>query len=226
MRMKSVVIIQILVSFILTLPASAGEQKSFQEAELLYRLTRFSEAKTAFQEFLNSYNNSVLKRGIFYYLGSISKEFDKDYDKAMDYYGRVLALKTNASADLTVLALRDRGEIKRWRKKDYDGAIDDLEAILKIKDVSYPTDEIYYSLAFTYLKKNGGTKAAEYFSKLSSEFPTSILAPRALYEEGLIYYKLKRYIKAVGIFNKLITTYPRSEWKKAAMSIRKKALLK
>jgi len=86
------------------------------------------------------------------------------------------------------------------------------------KDVTqYMTSKEHYEYAMRYFQKKNWTKAQEEFSLVTYKYSGSDVADDAQYYVAECNFMLKDYVSAASDFDRLVTSYPKSEWVEMAM---------
>ncbi len=86
------------------------------------------------------------------------------------------------------------------------------------KDVTqYMTSKEHFEYAMRFFQKKNWTKAQEEFSLVTYKYSGSDVADDAQYYIGECNFKLKDYVSAASEFDRLVTSYPKSEWVEMAM---------
>ncbi|RXG64145.1 tetratricopeptide repeat protein [Candidatus Atribacteria bacterium 1244-E10-H5-B2] len=121
--------------------------------------------------------NSYLKLGYIYETRSIVP-FVNEYDKALEYYLKALALDAVSESKNTEIYvyLNTRAGSIYYQEKDYSQAIEYLE---KAKDMSPQNVEVAYYLGLSYDKIGKKEKAREYLSRVIEIAPQSEFAQEA-----------------------------------------------
>ncbi len=153
-----------------------------------YDAKQYEEARREFKKLLRSYPKSVEAAESQYYLGLVEEAEDKLYE-AYQAYQKVID-KYPFSNRIPEIIEREYkiGEAFMEGKKR------------KSLGVNLPVEN----------------PAIEIFSKVVENSNYGPLAPKAQYKLGLVLKSLTRYYEAEEAFNKVISTYPDSEWVEAA----------
>lgn len=86
------------------------------------------------------------------------------------------------------------------------------------KDVTqYMTSKEHYEYAMRYYKKKNWTKAQEEFSLVTYKYSGSDVADDAQFYVGECLFQLKDYVTAASEYDRLVTTFPKSEWVEMSM---------
>jgi outer membrane assembly lipoprotein YfiO len=169
-----------------TVRQTPKEQLDF--AKNLFEMKRYEEARREFKKLLKSYPKSVEAAESQFYLGAIDQAQGRLYEAY----------------------------------KAYQKIIDKYPFSERIQEVI----EREYNIAEAFMggQKNKGLGAAlqaenpaiEIFSKVITNSTYGPLASKAQYKLGLVLKGLGRFDEAEDAFNKVISSYPDSEWVEAA----------
>jgi outer membrane protein assembly factor BamD (BamD/ComL family) len=163
-------------------------QEQFAFAKNLYDIKNYEEAKREFKKLLKSYPKSFEASEGQYYLGRLEEAQENLYEAFLAYQ-------------------------KVIEKYPFS------ERIQEINEREYKIGEAFMSgvkrkaMGVTLPVEN---PAIEIFSKVVENSTYGPLAPKAQYKLGLVLKGLMRYYEAEDAFNKVISSYPDSEWVGAA----------
>ena len=154
-------------------------------------------------------NDSYLRIGDGYFITS-------NYANAIKYYDK--ALKTNGID----------GDYAQFQKAisfgltgDENAKINELNLFLNKKERSIYTDDAYYVLGNSYLKKGEHKLAIEKYDFLITKLKRSPLVSKALLKKGLIYYNTDKNEQALTSYKNVVTRFPNtSEALQAVKNIR------
>lgn len=166
-------------------------------AETYYQSERFSEAASAYNDFLQQYPGTEKSGSVLYWLG-------------MSYYQQILDIDRDQTATKNALKVfrdllrrhpdeRDEAEISPMikscldrlaaheiyvgrfylRSKSYPSAVKRLEAALQQFPDYAHRDEAYFYLLSAYLKLEKRTQAETIFNQLSNDYPSSEFISKA-----------------------------------------------
>ena len=123
--------------------------------------------------------NSYLRLGYIYEVRS-NVPFVDDYDKALNYYLKALALDIVSENQNTsiYIYLNIRIGIINYQKKNYSNSIEYLEKVKK-KFPQNTSIEVYYYLGLSYDKIDEKEKAREFLSRVIESAPQSEFAQEA-----------------------------------------------
>ena len=127
---------------------------------------------------------------------------NKDYTKAVEYYGQAINHKENFKE-----AFNARG-LARLKMQDYKHAEEDFEDALKI-DFYY--SDAHYNLAETYLNMKDNKKALEELERalsINSSYIVDTKFAEIYNAQGISYYKSQQYEKALEYFDNAIKINP------------------
>ena len=121
--------------------------------------------------------NSYLRLGYIYEIRSIVP-FVNDYDKALEYYLKALALDAVSESKNKgiYVYLNIRAGSIYYQEKDYSQAIEHLESVIKMSPQNV---EAYYYLGLSYDKIEEKEKAREFLSRVLELAPQSEFAQEA-----------------------------------------------
>ncbi len=172
-------------------PKTAVKPTPKEQLELAkgaYDAKQYEDAKREFKKLLKAYPKSLEAAESQYYLGLIEETQDNPYE-AYQAYQKVID-KYPFSERIPEIIEREYkiGEAFMEGKKR------------KSLGVALPVEN----------------PAIEIFTKVVENSNYGLLAPKAQYKLGLVLKSLLRYYEAEEAFNKIISTYPESEWVEAA----------
>lgn len=163
-------------------------KEQFEYAKGFYDAKQYDDAKREFKKVLKAYPKSFEASEAQFYLGLVEEEQGKLYE-AYQEYQRVID------------------------KYPFSERIQDIiEREYKIAE-QFMAGEKRKALGVTLPVEN---PSIEIFTKVIENSTYGPLAPKAQYKLGLVLKSLERYYEAEDAFNKVISTYPDSEWVEAA----------
>jgi outer membrane protein assembly factor BamD len=172
-------------------PKSAAKptpKEQFEYAKGFYDQKKYEDAKREFKKLLKTFAKSFEAAESQYYLGLIEQSQGNLYE-AFQAYQKVID------------------------KYPFSERIQDiLEREYKIGE-AFVAGEKRKAMGVTLPVEN---PAIEIFNKVIENSTYGPLAPKAEYKLGLVLKSLMRYYEAEDAFNKVITSYPDSEWVEAA----------
>jgi len=173
---------------------------------------QYKKAATYFQKFLqgeekdpNTINDAVTRLGDSYFVM-------KNYDRAMEYYNRIIEKKSSGQD----YALFQRGMIQGLQGAP-DTKISTLTNLLNTYPNSDYADDASFEIAYTYFIKNDGETAKTGLQEMVKKYPSSSYVPRALVTIGIIDYNADRDDAAVESFKTVIKDYSSSDEAKMAL---------
>ncbi|MCO5949711.1 tetratricopeptide repeat protein [Mucilaginibacter flavidus] len=173
---------------------------------------QYKKAATYFQKFLqgeekdpNTVNDAVTRLGDSYFVM-------KNYDRAMEYYNRIIEKKSSGQD----YALFQRGMIQGLQGAP-DTKISTLTNLLNTYPNSDYADDASFEIAYTYFIKNDGETAKTGLQEMIKKYPSSSYVPRALVTIGIIDYNADRDDAAVESFKTVIKDYSSSDEAKMAL---------
>lgn len=163
-------------------------KEQFDFAKSLYDVKNYEEAKKEFNKLLKSYPKSAEAAESYYYIGLINETTGNIYE-AYQAYQKIID------------------------KYPFSERIQELiEREYKIAE-RFMSGEKRMALGVTLPVEN---PALEIFAKVVENSTYGPLASKSQYKLGLVLKGLGRYYEAEDAFNKVISSYPDSEWVKAA----------
>jgi len=190
----------------------AASWAAYYRAWSLYRLSRFPEAKTAFDSFLAE-NQTHPKAYSAAYLAAWCAANGSDYRtavssarKAADLAsaGKGLSKSAEPQEELARAAYLE-GSF-RVAMKDYEGAVAAYDRAVAARSPRHPAGLTAYTVKAGYdravaLELSGKIDAADQaFALVSQSFPNDPLAPEAAYRRGELMYRAKRWTVAADRF--------------------------
>lgn len=173
---------------------------------------QYKKAATYFQKFLqgeekdpNTINDAVTRLGDSYFVM-------KNYDRAMEYYNRIIEKKSSGQD----YALFQRGMIQGLQGAP-DTKISTLTNLLNTYPNSDYADDASFEIAYTYFLKDDGETAKTGLQAMIKKYPSSSYVPRALVTIGIIDYNADRDDAAVESFKTVIKDYSSSDEAKMAL---------
>ena len=173
---------------------------------------QYKKAATYFQKFLqgeekdaNTVNDAVTRLGDSYFVM-------KSYDRAMEYYNRIIQQKSSGQD----YALFQRGMIQGLQGAP-DTKISTLTNLLNTFPNSDYADDASFEIAYTYFLKDDGETAKTGLQAMVKKYPSSSYVPRALVTIGIIDYNADKDDEAVESFKTVIKDYSSSDEAKMAL---------
>jgi TolA-binding protein len=173
---------------------------------------QYKKAATYFQKFLqgeekdpNTINDAVTRLGDSYFVM-------KNYDRAMEYYNRIIEKKSSGQD----YALFQRGMIQGLQGAP-DTKISTLTNLLNTYPNSDYADDASFEIAYTYFLKDDGETAKTGLQAMIKKYPSSSYVSRALVTIGIIDYNADRDDAAVESFKTVIKDYSSSDEAKMAL---------
>ncbi len=162
----------------------ATPKEQFEYAKDSYDNKKWDEAKVEFKKVLKHYPKSFEASESQYYLGRIEEEQGKLYE-AYQQYQRLIEKYPFSE------------RIQEINEREYKIAEEFMSGEKrKVLGVDLPVEN----------------PSIEIFNKVIENSAYGPLAPKAQYKLGLVLKGLSRYYEAEEAFNKVISTYPDSEW--------------
>lgn len=168
---------------------------------------------TAF--FSNSYSRTSVNLKIANYNMAYAYFSKKNYNEALNWFGKYIQLENNKNAGTYADALNRMGDCN-FAQRNFNGA-DSYYAQAAAASPNTGDYALFQSAYVAGLQKNYNLKITR-LENLLSKFPSSEYSDEALYEMGRAYLMLDNDAKALAAFKKLVSTYP------ATASARKGAL--
>lgn len=163
-------------------------KEQFAFAKAFYDEKKYEEAKREFKKLVNKYPKSFEASEAQYYLGA-TEEAEGNLYGAYQAYQKVID-KYPFSERIQEIVEREYKIAERFMAGEKRKAM----------GMTLPVDN----------------PAIEIFSKVVENSSFGSLAPKAQYKLGLVLKGLLRYYEAEEAFNKVISSYPDSEWVEAA----------
>jgi TolA-binding protein len=173
---------------------------------------KYKMAASYFERFLdggekdkNTVNDAITRIGDSYFVL-------KSYEKAMDYYDRIIAEHRQGED----YAMFQRGMIQGLRGS-LDTKISTLTEVLNKFPNSDYADDADFEIAYTYFLKNDGATAKTDLQAMIQKYPRSSYIPRALVTIGLIDYNGNNDDLAIESFKQVVKDYPSTDEAKQAL---------
>lgn len=179
--------------------AEFGAEKYRQAADYFERFVDGGEKDR------NTVNDAITRIGDSYFVL-------RSYDKAMEYYDKIIAQHTHGED----YALFQRGMIHGLQGQ-LDAKITTLTDVLNKFPNSDYADDADFEIAYTYFLKSDGATAKADLQAMIQKYPRSSYIPRALSTIGLIDYNNNNDDAAIESFKLVIKDYPSTEEAKQAL---------
>jgi TolA-binding protein len=173
---------------------------------------QYRKAANYFERFLqgdvkdkNTTTDAITRLGDSYFVM-------KSYGKAMEYYNRIIAQRSQGED----YALFQRGMIQGLQG-GLDTKINTLKDVLQQFPNSDYADDASFEIAYTYFLKNDGATAKTGLQAMIEKYPRSSYIPRALVTVGLIDYNDDKDDLAVESFKRVVKDYPSTDEAKTAL---------
>lgn len=173
---------------------------------------KYKTAASYFQKFLdgeekdqNTINDATTRIGDSYFVL-------KNYDKALEYYNRIIARHSHGED----YALFQRAMIQGLQGS-LDTKISTLNDVLTTFPNSDYADDADFEIAYTFFLKNDGVTAKADLQAMIQKYPRSSYIPRALITIGLIDYNAHNDDLAVESFKQVIKDFASTDEAKQAL---------
>jgi tetratricopeptide (TPR) repeat protein len=190
----------------------AASWAAYYRAWSLYRLSRFAEAKAAFDSFLSEQGTHPRSYSAAYFSAWCAANAS-DYRSAVasarraaDLAAAGAGLPSGADAPEELARAAFLEGSFRTALKDYDGAVAAYDRALAARSARHPAGLTTYAVKAGFeraaaLELSGKTDAADQaFAALSRSFPQDPLAREAAYRRGELMYRSKRWLPAAERF--------------------------
>ena len=178
-----------------------------------FKLKNYPPAITAFRKFIQDRNIDRSLRNDSYLRVADSYFITHDYNAAIDFYDRAIALESR-DVDYAIfqksVALGVTGR--------FDTKINTLQELLRKYPNTNYADNARYELANSYVIQNNNTAALRYFNEVITRHPNSSYVKSAMLKSGLIYFNQNEDERALAVFRKVIEQYPGSSESQEALT--------
>lgn len=189
---------------------------NYHTAYTYFKQKEYVNATTEFLKFVNKntddilkINDSFLRIGDGYFITS-------NYAKAIEYYTKAIFINEIESDYAQFQKAISFGLIG-----DEDAKINELNFFINKKQRSIYTDDAYYVLGNSYLKKGNNKLAIENYDYLIIKLKRSPLVSKALLKKGVIYYNSDKNEQALSTYKNVVSRFPNtSEALQAVKNIR------
>lgn len=168
-----------------------------------FKLKNYTPAITAFRKFIQDRNIDKTLRNDSYLRIGDSYFITQDYNAAIDFYDRAIALESR-DVDYAIfqksVALGVTGR--------FDGKINALQELLRKYPNTNYADNARYELGNTYVIQDNNTMALRYYNEVTTKHPNSSYVKSAMLKTGLIYYNQNEDERALTAFRQVIEKYP------------------
>ncbi|NQS90342.1 tetratricopeptide repeat protein, partial [Patescibacteria group bacterium] len=186
------------------------EQALFGIAYTYFKEKNYIESEKTFQEFINSYPQSLNLAESWLRLGD-SRYYQNKFNLALQAYQKVIENypKSEFLDDSLYGAAYSSFSQRKFKEASFHfkRIIEEFPASDYILDATFQMGESLLNLP-----KPEYEEAMFYFEKVISEYPASSLTSNAQYEIGWCYIGQNNYEKAREEFEKVILNYPQSKW--------------
>jgi TolA-binding protein len=168
-----------------------------------FKQKNYPQAITALRKFLSQPNNDKNILNDVYLRIADSYFITKDYDAAIGFYDRSIALQAR-DVDYAIfqkaLAL---GVTGRFQNK-----ISTLQNLLQQYPNTSFADDARYEMANSYMILDDNTNALRLFAEIPARHPNSSYVKSAMLKTGLIYYNQNQDERALESFKRVVNQYP------------------
>jgi tetratricopeptide (TPR) repeat protein len=192
---------------------------NFWKAEALSAEKKYTEAIPMYQALIASVDNTTpnvydLQSKSRYSLGYAyynSKEYDKANKLFREYADRMKVSGDSQSYQDAIIRLADT----YFAAKQYDSALKYYEQAITSKGADKDYATYQKGLVLVFKGNEAGAKAA--FQKVQSEYPTSLYADNAIFQEATLDFTAGRYIPSITLYTKLLNEKSQSSLVPAAL---------
>jgi len=180
----------------------------FWNAEADYRLNRFKEARTGFEDYLAGNHNKFSNEGklIYYNLGYTNFKL-KNYAKAAEYFQKFIDTKPDKK--LLKDAYLRLGD-SYFTTKKYWPAMEAYNKAIEMGGADADYAAFQKAISYGFVGRN--KKKIQYLKAFIHDFPRSKYMPDALYQLGSVYANSGEQEKALKAFDSLLNKYPESKY--------------
>ncbi len=168
-----------------------------------FKMQNYPPAITAFRRFIQERNIDRTLRNDTYLRIADSYFITQDYNAAIDFYDRAIALESR-DVDYAIfqksVALGVTGR--------FESKINTLQDLLRKYPNTNYADNARYELANTYVILDNNTAALRYYNEVKTRHPNSSYVKSAMLKTGLIYYNQNEDERALTAFRQVIEQYP------------------
>ncbi len=178
-----------------------------------FKQKNYPPAITAFRKFIQEGNiDKTLRNDAYLRIGD-SYFITQDYNAAIDFYDRSIALESS-DVDYAIfqksVALGVTGR--------FEAKINTLQELLRDYPNTNYADNARYELGNTYVIRDNNASALRYYDEIISRHPNSSYVKSAMLKTGLIHYNQNEDEKALTAFRKVIEQYPGSPESQEALT--------
>lgn len=181
------------------------ENLNYHKAYAYFKQKEYSNATKEFLDFIHKNTNNDLKRNDSYLRLGDCYFVTSNYAKAIDYYSKALKMG-EVESDYAQF----QKAISFGLTGDEDAKINELNIFLRKQQKSIYTDDAYYVLGNSYLKKGNTKLALEKYNYLISNLKRSPFISKALLKKGLIYYNSDKNEQALATYKNVVTRFPKT----------------
>ncbi len=181
-----------------------------------FKLQNYPAAITSLRSFTQNRNLERVLRNDAYLRIADSYFITKDYNAAIDFYDRAIALE---SRDIDYAIFQKAVALGVTAR--FDAKINTLNDLLRRYPNTTYADNARYELANTYVIQNNNSRALHFYNEVMTRHPNSSFVKSAMLKTGLIHYNLNEDQRALAMFKRVVQEYPGSqESQDALVSIR------
>jgi TolA-binding protein len=181
-----------------------------------FKLQKFPQAISSLRKFVQernletAYRNDALLRiGDSYFIS-------KDYNSAIDFYDRAIALN---SRDVDYAMFQKA--VAQGVTGKFDAKITSLRELLRRFPNTTYADNARYELGNTYVILDNNVLALQFYNEVITRHPNSSYVKSAMLKTGLIHFNQNQDERALAMFRQVVEKYPgTSESQDALVSIR------
>lgn len=176
---------------------------NYHTAYAYFKQKNYVKASEEFLKFINKNTDNTLKINDSYLRIGDGYFISSNYAKAINYYSKALNIN-EIESDYAQF----QKAISFGLTGDDDAKINELNLFLKKQQRSIYTDDTYYVLGNTYLKKGNNKLAIENYDHLISKLKRSPLVSKALLKKGIIYYNSNKNEQALTTYKNVVSRFP------------------
>jgi TolA-binding protein len=181
-----------------------------------FKQRNFPLAISAFRKFIQDRNVELIHRNDALLRIGDSYFITADYNAAVDFYDRAIALNSRDVDYAMFQKALAQGVTGR-----FDAKITTLRDLLRRFPNTNYADNARFELANTYVIQDNNQMALQFYNEVITRHPNSSYVKTAMLKSGLIYYNQNQDDRALTIFRQVVEKYPgTSESQDALVSIR------
>ena len=177
-----------------------------------FKQQNYPQAITALRKFITERNVEARLRNDAYLRIADSYFITKDYNAALTFYDRAIAMQAR-DADYAIF----QKALVQGVTGRFDSKISTLQALLQqYPNTSYAVDA-RYELANTYVIQDNNARALQHYNEIINRHPNSGYVKSSMLKKGLIHYNMNQDEQALQVFREVINKYPGSSESQEAL---------